>query len=86
MSSPPKSRKAWWVTLGVTFCLFAFLLFLGTGRTCGGGARIYAINNGKQLSTALFSYASDHDGMYPNEQTAMAEFGEPGDTAEACFT
>ena len=43
-----------------------------------------ALNNGKQIYTALFSYAKDNDGLYPNEGTAGD--GETGDSAEACFT
>jgi len=91
MSSPPKSKVAWfttfWVTIGVVLILFALVLAWCFRVPNGArGAKYLAINNGKQLYTALFCYARDHDGMYPNEQTAMAEFGESGDTAEACFT
>ena len=95
MSSPPQSKKAWfttfWVTIGVVLILLALVLALVLAWcfSVPNGARrakYLAINNGKQLYTALFSYAKDHDGMYPNEQTAMAEQYESGDTAEACFT
>jgi hypothetical protein len=91
MSSPPQSKVPWvtnfWATFGVVLILFALVLFWYSRVPNGDcGAKFHAINNAKQISVALYSYAADHDGMYPNEQTASAELDEFGDTAEACFT
>lgn len=46
--------------------------------------QIKAVANGKNISTALISFAGSNDGLYPNEDTANSS--ESGDTAEGCFT
>ena len=75
------------VELLVVIAIIAGLAAMSYGpimKQVKAAAKTNAINSGKQIYTALFSYAKDNDGLYPNAGTAGT--GETGDTAEACFT
>ncbi|MFC5050826.1 type II secretion system protein [Rubritalea spongiae] len=48
------------------------------------GKKLEAINSGKNIHTALLSYAKDNDGLFPSEDTARNS--EDGSSAEGCFT
>ncbi|MFT5882735.1 MAG: prepilin-type N-terminal cleavage/methylation domain-containing protein [Crocinitomicaceae bacterium] len=72
------------VELLVVIAIIAGLAAMSYGpimKQVKAAAKTTAINNGKQIYTALFSFASDNNGIFPNENT-----GDDGDTAEACFT
>jgi len=71
----------------VTIITVALLIFLGYGpimKSPKASERTRALYKGKNLYVALFSFAKEHDGIYPSEITALEN--ESGNTAEACFT
>ncbi len=75
------------VELLVVIAIIAGLAAMSYGpimKQVKAAALTTAINNAKQLQVALFSFAKDNDGLYPNEGTAGT--GETGTSAEACFT
>lgn len=75
------------VELLVVIAIIAGLAAMSYGpimRQVKASKRTEAINNGKQIHTALMSFAQDNDSQFPSELTARD--GETGDTAEACFT
>ncbi|MEO1856231.1 MAG: type II secretion system protein [Rubritalea sp.] len=72
------------VELLVVIAIIAGLAAMSYGpimKQVKAAAKTNAINSGKQIHVALFSFASDNDGIFPNENT-----GDSGATAEACFT
>jgi len=72
------------VELLVVIAIIAGLAAMSYGpimKQVKAAAKTNALNNGKQIYTALFSFASDNNGIFPNENT-----GDAGDSAEACFT
>ncbi len=75
------------VELLVVIAIIAGLAAMSYGpimKQVKAAAKTNAINSGKQIYTALFSYAKDNDGIFPNADTARS--GETGATAENCFT
>jgi len=75
------------VELLVVIAIIAGLAAMSYGpimKQVKAAALTNAINNAKQIHTALFSFAKDNDGLYPNEGTAST--GETGNSPEDCFT
>lgn len=72
------------VELLVVIAIIAGLAAMSYGpimKQVKAAAKTTALNNAKQIHVALFSFASDNNGIFPNENT-----GEDGSTAEQCFT
>lgn len=75
------------VELLVVIAIIAGLAAMSYGpimKQVKAAAKTNAIGNGKNIYTALFSYAKENDGIYPNEDTAGND--ESGDTPEGAFT
>lgn len=75
------------VELLVVIAIIAGLAAMSYGpimKQIKASAQTRAINSGKQIHTALFSFAQKNDGIFPNEDTAKSD--ESGDSAEDNFT
>jgi len=75
------------VELLVVIAIIAGLAGMSYGpimKQVRASARTAALNKGKNLYVALFSFAKEHDGVYPSDATAKSD--EDGTSVEGCFT
>ena len=79
---PPVSRKmriAQWTIPVLLLVVFGIMSYGPIQKQVRAAEITTANNHFKQLYTALFSYASDHDGLYPTDLESKSP------TAAACF-
>lgn len=83
-----KSRRGFsLVELLVVIAIIAGLAGLSYGpimKQIQEGKKLEAISSGRNIHTALLSYAKDNDGLFPSADTARND--ENGDTVEGCLT